>query len=240
MIDVSRDSEQMRAYLVGQMSDDERRTFEDRLVRDPQLVREFEQSLRLRAGLQQLRAQGYFAGTSRASRSRHWLPALTAAAITGLALFLWLQPLVQQPPVRIAAPIARTTAAPILTAAVDARAAADEAVIAAQFTFVAVRGGSSVDLALPAHGLIEFRAAPALRAAGARYHLALLAAAASGTSQPIGTLDDLAPRPDGYIYGYADAARLTAGNYLLRVEGGTPASVETFRFNLRAKAAISP
>lgn len=226
MIDVGRDFEQMRAYLVGQMSDDERRTFEDRLVRDPQLVREFEQSLRLREGLQQLRAQGYSAaGTSRASQLRRWLPALAAAAVAGLALFLWVQ---------------ARTAVPILTAAVDARAAAHEAVIAAHFTFVAVRGGSTLDLALPAHGLIEFRAAPALRAAGARYRLALLAVAASGTSQPIGTLDDLAPRPDGYIYCYADAARLTAGNYLLRVESGTPASVETFRFNLRAAAAISP
>jgi len=58
--DAGRDVERMQDYMVGRLSDDEHRAFEDRLVRDPGLVREFEQSLRLSEGLHQLRAQGHF------------------------------------------------------------------------------------------------------------------------------------------------------------------------------------
>src|SRR6267378_7672336 len=93
MIDVGRDFERMRDYVVGRLADDERRTFEDRLVRDPELVREFERSLRLREGLEHLRAQGYFEkSVQRARGFRIWPAALAAATIAGVALFLWLQP----------------------------------------------------------------------------------------------------------------------------------------------------
>jgi hypothetical protein len=226
VIDVARDFERMRAYIVGRLPDDEVRAFEDRLVRDPELVREFEQSLRLRAGMQELRAQGYFAGrSSHPSRRRLLLPALAAAVIAGLALFLWVQ--------------TRTADAPLLTAALDTRGGAVDGQIAAHFTFVAVRGGSTIDLELPARGMIEFRVAPPAHAAERKYRLTLLAAAAA---QPIGMLDGVAPRADGYLYGYADAARLTAGSYVLSVEprNGAAGPAETFRFNLRTATATAP
>jgi hypothetical protein len=226
VIDVARDFERMRAYIVGRLPDDEVRAFEDRLVRDPELVREFEQSLRLRAGMQELRAHGYFAGrSSHPSRRRLLLPALAAALIAGLALFLWVQ--------------TRTADAPLLTAAADTRGGAVAGQIVAHFTFVAVRGGSTIDLELPARGMIEFRAAPPGHAAERKYRLTLLAAAAA---QPIGMLDGLAPRADGYLYGYADAARLTAGSYVLSVEprNGAAGPAETFRFNLRTATATAP
>ena len=35
MIDVARDFERMQDYIVGRMSDEEQRAFEERLVRDP-------------------------------------------------------------------------------------------------------------------------------------------------------------------------------------------------------------
>src|SRR5204863_4642304 len=93
MMEVGRDSELMQDYIVGRLSDHEHRAFEDRLVRDPGLVHELEQSLRLSEGLHQVRAQGYFdKAAPRARGSRTWLPVLAAAAIAGLALFLWLQP----------------------------------------------------------------------------------------------------------------------------------------------------
>ncbi len=113
MIDVAREFERLRDYLVGRLPDDEVRDFEDRLVRDPELAREFEQSLRLRVGMQELRAQGYFAArTSRPSRLRVQLVALAAAVIAAIALLLWMQ--------------TRTGTAPIFTAALDTRAAADK------------------------------------------------------------------------------------------------------------------
>ena len=94
MIDVERDFERMRDYVRGRLPDDERRTFEDRLTRDPVLVREFEQTLRLREGLEQLKEQGYFAGLAPLNTRRlaMWMPALAAAAIAALAVILWVQP----------------------------------------------------------------------------------------------------------------------------------------------------
>jgi anti-sigma factor RsiW len=57
MIDVESDFQRMQDYVGGRLSDEEHRAFEERLVRDPELVREFEHSLRLREGLEQLREQ---------------------------------------------------------------------------------------------------------------------------------------------------------------------------------------
>jgi len=51
VIDVARDFERMQDYIVGRMSDEEQRAFEERLVRDPALVLEVERSLRLRVVL---------------------------------------------------------------------------------------------------------------------------------------------------------------------------------------------
>ncbi|MBV8909400.1 MAG: hypothetical protein JOZ89_01435, partial [Gammaproteobacteria bacterium] len=82
MIAAARDLELMQDYIVGRLSEDERRAFEYRLVREPALVRELEDSLQIREGLRQLRAQGYF--TRAASRGRRflpWVPALAAAAL---------------------------------------------------------------------------------------------------------------------------------------------------------------
>ncbi len=86
---------------------------------------------------------------------------------------------------------------------------------------------------LPARGMIELHVAPPMHAADGKYRLTLLAA---GAAQPIGILEGIAARPDGYLYGYADAARLAAGGYVLSVEpqNAAPARAHTFRFNLRA------
>jgi hypothetical protein len=65
---------------------------------------------------------------------------------------------------------------------------------------------------------------------------------AAGAAQPIGILEGIAPRADGFLYGYADAAHLSAGGYVLRVEtqDATDGPEETFRFKLRAGTATSP
>lgn len=205
MIDVERDFERMRDYVGGRLADDERRTFEDRLGRDPELAREFEQTLRLRAGLEQLKEQGYFAGP--APRTRRpglmWVPALAAAALAAVAIILWVQP--------------HSSSTGVLRASLGSGATP---AVNAHFTFVSMRGSTSSDLDRPATGLIEFRASPADHAAGARYRLTLERLVPGGAAEPIGALGDLAPGTDGYLHAYADASRLTAGRYLLRV--GTP------------------
>jgi hypothetical protein len=219
MIDVQRDFERMRDYVGGRLADDERRTFEDRLVRDPELVREFEQTLRLRAGLEQLKAEGYFVRPAprTAHRRLMWMPALAAAALAAVAIILWVQPQTSSTGVLRASPGRGATAA-----------------VGAHFTFVSMRGSSSYDLDRPAAGLIEFRASPAGHSAGARYRLTLERVGQSGASEPIGALADLVPGADGYLHGYADVSGLTAGRYLLRVEtaGQRADSALAFPFEL--------
>jgi anti-sigma factor RsiW len=223
VIDVERDFERMRDYVGDRLADDERRAFEDRLARDPELVREFEQTLRLREGLERLKEQGYFARPARrtALRLLMWVPALAAAAIAALAVILWVQP--------------QSTSPGVLRAALESRAAPGPApAVSAHFTFVSMRGSSSYDLDRPAAGLIEFRASPVGHAAGARYRLTLVRVGQAGAPEPIGTLVDLLPDADGYLHGYATASALTAGRYLLRVEpmGQTTGAALAFPFEL--------
>ncbi len=220
----------LQDFIGGRLSDDESREFEDRLVRDPALARELEQSLRLREGLRQLRTRGYI-GTTAASGSgfRTWLPAaLAAAAIGALALFLW--------PLRVAGPSPLLLASPATAATADSVAHPS----ATQFTFVSVRGGPVPDLDVPAAGLIEFRAAPSLHESVAHYRLTL-ARVKEGSSETLASVGGLALSSDGYVHGYADAARLAPGSYSLRIEPERNGSdvAETFRFNLTAAAAGS-
>jgi hypothetical protein len=225
-MDADYDFERMQDYVVGRLSDDEHRAFEDRLVRDPGLVHEFEQSLRLGEGLHQLRAQGYFdKATSRARGSRIWLPLLAAAAIAGLALFLWLQ--------------SSTGPSPLLTASLESRTAGVAPSVAAHFTFVAVRESSTPDLDLPAGGVIELRVAPAVHMSASRYRMTLVQQDEGGGSKPVGAVAGLALSADGYVHGYADASGLGPGSYILRIEpdAETPGTAEVFPFNLRARGA---
>jgi len=224
VIEVGRDFERMQDFIVGRLSDDEHRAFEDRLVRDPGLAHELEQSLRLSEGLHQVRAQGYFdKAAPRARGSRTWLPVLAAAAIAGLALFLWLQP--------------STGPSPVLKASLESRAPGVGSPVAAHFTFVAVRDSSIPDLDLPSGGVIEFRAAPATHLTASRYRMTLVRQDERGASKPVGAAAGLALSADGYVHGYADASRLEPGSYLLRIEpdAQTPGTADVFRFNLRAR-----
>jgi len=224
-MDADRDVATIQAFIVGRLPDDERRAFEDRLVRDPELVRELEQSLRMREGFQQLRMRRYFQkAVSRSGSFRIWIPALVAAAGAGLAVFLWLS--------RVAGP------SPILTASPESRAAANvRSLVAAHFTFLSVRSGSALDLDLPPAGLIEIRAAPSTRQAAQRYRVTLVLEAEGGSPERVAALSGLALSPDGYVRCYADASRLVQGSYVLRIEPetNTPGMVELFPFNLRAR-----
>jgi anti-sigma-K factor RskA len=89
VIAADRDFAMMRDYIVGRLSEVERRAFENRLVSDPGLARELEESLALREGLQQLRTQGNLPrAAARAAlpvtSPRLWRPALAAAALVAL------------------------------------------------------------------------------------------------------------------------------------------------------------
>ena len=223
MIDVGRDFERMRDCAGGQLSEEEHRAFEDRLLRDPGLVRDFEVSLRLSEGLRQLRGQRDFLETAatRGFGFRIWLPALAAALIAGIALWLWVQ----------------SPGGPVLLASLKSRPAGVASTVTAHFTFVALRGGAAPDLALPPGGMIEFRAAPGMHTAASHYRVTLVHADAGRRAVRVGTLSGLSILPDGYLHYYADASRLPPGAYVLRVESQTAAdTAQTYSFNLRAGA----
>lgn len=231
MMEVGRDFERMRDYLVGRMSDEERRTFDDRLARDPELVREFEQTLRLQEGLQVLKARGYFeqrvarAPSSARVGGLSWgrrllVPALAAAAVAGLALLLWVQP--------------RPAAPGVLRASLESGVPS----VTAHFTFVSMRASSSPDLALPSQGLIELRVQPTAHATVSHFRVTLMREEQGVSAASLGTLDSLALGNDGYVHLYVDASRLTSGAYRLQVgpQSGPSAAGETFTFRLRAGA----
>lgn len=234
MITESRNYGRMQDYIAGRLSDDESLAFENRLLNDPGLARELEQSLRLREGLQRLRERGYLRrAASHPVGSRFWLPALVAASAVGVALFLgvyrgtWMRGV--------------TGPSPVFMASLQSRSAGTGGLIAAHFTFVPVRGSSTPDLDLPSAGLIEFRVAPASRTGDPLYRVTLLRHDRENALQPVGALSGATLSADGYVHGYADAARLEPGSYVLRIspEPAVQGLTATFPFNLRNRGAVA-
>jgi len=226
VVAASRDFERMQDYLVGRLSDDECRMFEARLAREPALVRELEESLRVREGLAQLRAKGYFAATAaRVRRARFWLPAVAAAAVAGLAVFLSWQ--------REMAP------SPILVGSVSA----DDAVrVTDGFTFRPMRG-DSVAPERPSAAVIPIRFELDAQPTGSRYRVTLSRLGRGGSADNIDVLRGLALSSEyghHYLHCFVDAAGLSAGSYRLRVEReGAEADPADYSFNLTA-AGKSP
>lgn len=226
MIEVGTDFERMREYLAGRLSDEERQAFEDRLVRDPKLVREVEQSVQLAEGLTELRAQGYFAQQRPVAKRTvpKWLPTLAAAAVAGVVIYLAVQGTSPPPPV--------------LTASLDSLRGAVSAPVSAHFTFVATRGSSTPSLDLPQSGVIEFRAAPGAAENAGSYRVTLTRQGENGQPETVGELSAVSMSADGFVHGYADASRLRSGRYVLEVAQATQgaAAPESYAFELRTTA----
>ncbi len=221
MIDVGRDLERMRDYVAGRLSDLDVRAFEDRLARDPELVRELELSQRLREGLEQLRDSGRLEVAGRRGTSRRWAwGAALAATLAGVTLLLWMQA-PGRGPVALASSMTSGTGP------------------AATFTFMAMRGPWTPPmLDLPARGVVELRASRSSTSDAARYRLELDRRNAVGEPVKLGELGGLSPAADGLVHAYVDAGSLAAGDYELRVqaEADQAAGIEAFAFSLRNPA----
>ncbi len=222
MIDAAKDFATLQAFIVDRLPEDERRAFEDRLAREPALVDELEQSLRMREGLRALRARGHLQIAAPQRRQlRVWIPALALAATVVLGLFLWVS--------RVASP------APVLLSSLESGASAGAAaLVTAKFTFVSMRGRSVPDLDLPSSGMVEFRAAPS--SDSSHFRLSLQRVQTGTPAEPVASLTGLVPAADGYVHFYADALHLAGGRYELKVqpESGAAAAEDVFAFNLRA------
>jgi anti-sigma factor RsiW len=219
VIDVGQDLERIRDYVAGRLSDDEHRAFEDRLARDPRLVRELELSQRLREGLERLRERDQLIVPTRREFPRHWTWAAgLEATIAVVALLLWVRPDDHQ--------------------RLELMAATGPSVApAATFTFVAMRGPSTTTvLDLPADGVVELRASRPAGPAGAHYRVVLNRVDAAGGRVTVGDRGGLESGPDGLVRVYTDAARISPGDYELRLEADHHAAavVEVFAFRLRS------
>ena len=123
MIDAAKDFATLQAFIRGRLPEDERRAFEDRLVREPALVNELEQSLRMREGLGQLRARGYFNAAPQRTRFPPGYPP-------------WPRPPASSLHYSCGFP-ARPRQHPLLVASLESRAAEDAtSLVTAHFTFV--------------------------------------------------------------------------------------------------------
>jgi hypothetical protein len=222
MIDVGPDLERMRDYIAGRLTAADQRAFEERLAREPRLVRELELSQRLREGLERLRDAGDLPAVSRRpARRRQWVWSVgLAAMIAGVTLLVWLRPAADR-------------------GAVSLSSTAPAAGAAAQFTFIAMRGPVATPVFdRPARGSVELRASRPAAPAGARYRITLALIGAGGRHTQIGELAGLEPGGDALVHAYVDAARLEAGAYELRVQadGDPGAGTEVFGFSLRSVA----
>jgi hypothetical protein len=224
MIDVELDFVRMRDYLSGRMSDEDREAFEDRLIRDPELVRELELSLKLGAGLDDLRRSDK-RGRSPLRSSRNWIiPLGIAASLSGIALVIWiLRPGTDYAQLLVASPaIVATNGAP--------------PPIVAQFSFIETRSLAIPDLDLPATGLVELRVRPSHQSPALRYTITLKERQLNSSTLTGGVLAGLTADRDGYVRTYVEASRLRPGQYELRVEANAAAdhAVDTFAFNFRS------
>lgn len=224
MIDVGQEFERLSDYVGGRLPPEEQRAFEDRLAREPELVRELEMTLRLREGLEQLRARGELVPRTSPSGVPRlaWVAGLAAAIVGAIAVMLWTRTNSGPPPL--------LTASVATAAATGARAP-----VAAHFTFMALRSAASPVLELPADGVVELRAMPTSLALGARYRVLLDRVDHAGGRMTVGTVSGLDLGGGGFVYSYAAARLLQPGDYELRVEteGATPVAVGTFPFTLR-------
>ena len=224
MTDIGGDFLALRGYLAGDLPSDQIRALEERLEREPGLVRELELHLRMREGFEQVQVQRERAmAAARRRELRAWASGLAAAAgCAGLALLLWSRQGASGP----AFLQATLPSEPVAT---------DTAPVTAQFTFVPVRGASRPDLQLPLSGRIELRASPGRAAGSGPYRVTLSREQAQGRGQGLGSVTGVRVASDGYLHAFVDAAHLTGGDYLLRVEPDpkTESAGEAFRFRLQ-------
>jgi hypothetical protein len=215
MMDVARDFQRMQDYLVGRLSGDELRLFEERLARDPELVREFEQSLRLKEGLEQLRQQKRLASAAPLRTVlRITLPLLLAAALAAVALLIRPQLMPGSPPILLAT----------LPAAGAARADSSPLYL------LSYRGGSAAAThALSASDPIEVYVERPVDAPQARLTLRR-----EDSTAPIGAALTLNVPHEGSLHAYLDGSKLSPGAYVLTVEpvGGAPQPPRSFPFAL--------
>ena len=232
MSNAIRDDEAISAYLAGRLSDAEASAFEARIEREPTLVKTLEATLRLKEGLEVLRESGQLEGLRRAPRRSRASLVFALAAAAGVAT------------VAVLVALQFFARPPLISASVDrlGMPGGVSAAVAAHYTFAAVRQATRPPvLDLPVGGAIEIRILTSRTGKPTTYRATLESAPLTGTPVVIGTVMHLVRDTDGFVAVYADASRLTPGDFALSVipEPADSSAPDRFPFSLQRPPADS-
>jgi hypothetical protein len=241
----------VQSYIADRLSEAERCAFEDQLLSDASLVRDVEESVRLREGLEVLRerkeltgltaqvgqqgptAQAGQAGQAaqaglRHRRRRAVLMSFASAAAAALAVVVLYAVL------HGAGPAPAVVAASVAALRVNSSV---PLLVVESYSFATVRAASDTPvLGLPTSGALELRALTGpVAGAGLAFRLTLEQRRDGAAMSRIGVAEHVAPDADGFAVIYADASRLAPGDYLLLVEpdAGNAADAQRFMFKLQ-------
>jgi hypothetical protein len=221
-------------YLADQLSDEELRAFEERLITDPDIVKEVEIAARLKVGLDTLSKTGELASLLKPKawfRDTRYLAMAASIAVVALGITLWIG--------RGGFEQSRLVAS--LTILVDR--AGKQLPIANSYAILRTRGISyDAEIELPATPqAIELRVLPEVDAHPAKYRVAMARIADDDSLSSVGTLNDLTPAEDGFVTLYFDSSKLSRGRYQLTIGGDTDtdaaAQLSTFRIKLTIPAS---
>jgi hypothetical protein len=212
-------------YVQGRMSDAERKAFEERLLTDVNLVRDLEESLRLREGLEVLREQNVLEELQ-FPRRRPWRVGFAWSSAAALTMVL----------VSVALYFGNHSS-PVVGVSVAALSAglSPTPPVVARYAFAEMRAEVlTPELALPPSGVLELRALTAVTDGSRRFRVTLDQIQRQRISR-IGGEEHLVPDPDGFVVIYANTSRLEPGEYLLTVEregAQDPAAAARFAFRV--------
>lgn len=206
-------------YLADQLSDAEREAFEAYYLEHPDVVQDLEAVARLKVGLARLQESGELGQALTPPRfSRKYSIAAAAAVViaaVGLLFVYAREPLQQRPML-----------------------AANAGAVTATYLVLRTRSTAAYDTEITiadSPQMIELRILPEVEAQPARYRVEITSAGAK--PQSLGAIGNLAPNAEGFVPVYLDAARLTAGTYVLTIAGdtGTSAADSRSEFVISAK-----
>ncbi|HWK73293.1 MAG TPA: hypothetical protein VNQ81_03410 [Povalibacter sp.] len=207
-------------YLANQLPEDERTAFEERLLTDPQALRELEATARFKLGLAKLRRNGRLADLVQeqppAGRWLYGVAAAVAALMIGIGVLRWTG-----------------DAKPMLTAELSALVDSSGNPLHLVNTYAVFHARGSVRttiIELPAsRQAIQLRVLPDVATPQATaYRASLQRLADDGHVEPAATLEGLRPAGDGYITIFIDSQRMTPGDYQLSVSNDADMAATTF------------
>jgi hypothetical protein len=231
MIGAQSNPQAVQDYIAGRLSEPELTAFEDRLLVDAALVRDIEETLKLREGLEILRERNDLGVSVRPQRHSFRTHRLAAAAVAALLLIALCVSVYigKRSPTLVAASVGELRAGATL-------------MVAEHYSFASMRAASETpDLALPTSGALELRALTRGAGAGRSFRATL---EKTLNSQPIriGEADHLAPDADGFVSIYTDASKLEPGDYFLAVKSDIDdkSPEERFSFKLHRSTVPTP